>query len=211
MAVSHKTKLVEIDGFGLLAIVLFLAIVGLLVGGGLYFNETKKQAQELKAQIESKNGGATDKTDKIDTSTWKTYTNAQYGFSFKYPPSLTFKSAGETVIGVAPHQWWATFRNASEEGSLGLLITENTPVDVNARTIAQGPGGESQVSTKQVMVGTKTGIQFDASYEGESSTGVRVPLGNHLLGISFSSLKDDMFYANSVLIEQILSTFKFIK
>lgn len=79
-------------GFGLLGIIIVGAVIAsAALGGGFYWNETKKQesllntgqdaierAEELKKVIENRNN------ELVDTSDWKTYRNVEYGFEVKY-------------------------------------------------------------------------------------------------------------------------------
>ena len=93
------------NGFGILGIIILAAIIASAAfGGGMYWNETKKQqsllqigadaknrAEELKKVIESRNeqifGSPTSEDTNVDTSSWKMYRNEKYGFEVKYPES----------------------------------------------------------------------------------------------------------------------------
>jgi len=81
-------------------LITFLITVGLVGGGGYYylnskFNDEKatlnKQISDLNSQIDAlknpaSSSSTTSTTATVDpTSDWKTYTNAKYGVSFKYP------------------------------------------------------------------------------------------------------------------------------
>ena len=92
------------QGFGLIGIILVVAIIGLLGGGGLYVREIQnqktiqqvgiekvKEMQSLKQKIEEKNQALQKEMgtgDLIETN-WKTYRNEKYGFEVRYPRDLT--------------------------------------------------------------------------------------------------------------------------
>lgn len=137
---------------------------------------------------------------------WKTYTDEKYGFSFMYPPSFTSVKNGGTVAGVVPRQTFVTISTPEETASIDVEITENQSVDVDAKTIQFSHGGP--VPTEQVMVGAKKGILFDAGGEGWSGTAVRFPLGKDMVQVDFSS-RDDTFYKNRAVIDDILKSFTF--
>ena len=95
---NHHDKIYKkwSDGFGLLGIIIVLAVIATLgTGGGLYYNEVRnqkslvqiglekeKEAEVLKEKIENR---AKEVTSEVDTSTWKTYRNEKYKFQLKYP------------------------------------------------------------------------------------------------------------------------------
>lgn len=117
------------NGFGLLGIIIVFAVIAsVAAGGGLYWNESKKQqslletgadaikrAEELKKQIESRDesiyGGRT--SINIDTSDWKTYRNEKYGLEIKYPDSwgsvIDRDSTSEAQIIFDPHPSSGTY------------------------------------------------------------------------------------------------------
>lgn len=70
------------SGFGAIFIVLLVVIVG-AVGAFIYFKNPAISIFNLQ-QSNGKKG--------VDTSNWKTYSNTEAGFSFKYPPSVLFNN-----------------------------------------------------------------------------------------------------------------------
>lgn len=77
------------DGFGFIGLVIVVATIGILVGGGFYFKELQQQkslwdigrdAEKKAEEQKAKQGG-------IDISTWKTYHDELNGFTVRYPNS----------------------------------------------------------------------------------------------------------------------------
>lgn len=56
----------------------------------------------------------------INTSDWQTYTNEEYGFSFKYPKDWTLKESATSVALNSPDLVGSTYAN-----SLTIKVTEN--------------------------------------------------------------------------------------
>lgn len=84
-------------GFGLVGILIGVAIVAVLVGGGFYYSgisspviednngieDIINTAENVKNEIEKSNTEITNILD--ETADWKTYRNEKYGFELKYP------------------------------------------------------------------------------------------------------------------------------
>ncbi len=103
------------SGFGLIGIIIAVAVIGIFAGGGLYWQESQKQkslleigrqkekeAEALKEKIMQQQKARLEEVGEkplteigqpksqpaagqIDTSNWKTYRNEKYGFEVKYP------------------------------------------------------------------------------------------------------------------------------
>jgi len=67
-------------GFSPIFIILLVVIIG-AVGAFIYFKNPDVSFLNLKQTADKKT---------VDTSGWKTYSNTEAGFSFKYPPSVIF-------------------------------------------------------------------------------------------------------------------------
>ncbi len=201
-------------GFIVPVIVTVFALL-VLVGGAYYYSHTYKVGPGLPpenfdwSKVQGPTNTATANNMATTTNNWKVYTNAEYGFEFKYPLIFTIIDEGETIPRVIPHQWWIRFENLGQKGNLDISITEDTLVDVDVKNIPYKFGEDGGRATEQVIVGGKKGILFNDSYERVLANTVRLSLGNNQLQISFSSRGDDLFYSNREMIDLILSTFKF--
>ncbi|MBX4211125.1 hypothetical protein KW783_04120 [Candidatus Parcubacteria bacterium] len=73
---------------------LIILIIAVLVGSGGYVayktNKAQKAAQSIQSSAKDQNKNST-----ADTSSWKTYTNAKYGFELKFPPSWGTEITGD--------------------------------------------------------------------------------------------------------------------
>jgi len=85
-----------------------MLIVAIVFGAGVYLyanNKTAKEKEKLNAQItelQNKISGAktaTMPTDEI--ANWKTYTNTKYGYSFKYPDTVTMTASEDNSDNLA--------------------------------------------------------------------------------------------------------------
>ena len=97
---NHHDKIYKkwSDGFGLLGIIIVLAVIATLgTGGGLYYNEVRnqkslvqiglekeKEAEQLKEKRQETGDKRQVTDDTIGISDWKTYRNEKYGFEVRY-------------------------------------------------------------------------------------------------------------------------------
>ncbi len=109
---EQKQK-IEKNGFGTLGIIVIVA-AALLIGGGYWgYTFWQKDTYVTPPQIRSEDTSPV-QSESIDTSTWKTYRNEQYGFEVKYPPRL---SEIKEVHGT----YGSDFRGMALAGTLGFI------------------------------------------------------------------------------------------
>ncbi len=69
---------------------IILGIVLLCVAGYFAFVKNSEQTAESLTQTSTSNS-------ENETANWKTYTNTEYGFEFKYPPTITLEEKNSTI------------------------------------------------------------------------------------------------------------------
>ena len=94
---------------GFANIILIVVIVAIVAVGG-YFIFSKKSGPitqqptptHTETTVPTKTPVSPTPTPKDETANWKTYTNAQYGFEFKYPVDHKIENDGDSLIIVGP-------------------------------------------------------------------------------------------------------------
>lgn len=89
---------VEQKGYSIPMLVTLVVIL-IIVGAGGYFLY-QKQSKTTETPQKQTSPAIPQSTPVIDqTANWKTYTNTQYSFSFKYPQELTLSESGGPIVG----------------------------------------------------------------------------------------------------------------
>jgi len=139
-------------------------------------------------------------TDSVDTSTWKTYTNTQYGFEFKYPvswaavidwdssPAVDYLSAGgaRSFVAIFP----TTYPAQDYDGRIDVYSVPKSTV------LKDNPHIKNEIKVGDVIVNGVTWVKF-----------------NSLFGVYdfFTETNSKTYEVQGTkdITDQILSTFKF--
>jgi hypothetical protein len=190
---------------GFASIVLVVVVV-ILVGVVGYFAFVKKS--EPIAQQPTPTPALKD-----ETSSWKTYTNAQYGFEFKYPKELylVVNSHGDGgLITISDKKNWET------EGERAILV-----ISLNAATfpVEESNTGISEKNFPITELEKKLNLAIKSNFQGDPPWGwfnISIPLKDESKFLNFniriSSLDDVGYGGNNKYIKlagDILSTFEF--
>ncbi|MFA5990683.1 MAG: hypothetical protein WC794_00345 [Candidatus Doudnabacteria bacterium] len=143
-------------------------------------------------------------TNSADTSNWKTYKNDQYGFEFMHPADFVLQSGlAEGFIALA---------KGPDTIGAQVLNKKFDPKKI------ENLGGIVE-DAKQVKVGDQIGYMYGNGDGPWISSEVETVLGNKTLRIGFQSYVNEgsspdgvgVLYEDNILINKILSTFKFTK
>lgn len=220
-----------INGFGLIGILIVIAVIALVGGGGLYLRETQnqktiqqigieklKEAEALRQKIEQQDEQAQEvlkenlqsATNTIDTSDWKTYRNEKYGFVFKYPSKLP---EWKVKIGEVTSQPFGLKTDIYlSSGTLGITIILNAPgigLEGAPWEIMEDEGkvvGDAYFQKKIIKDQEKDVYWIQMNVSPYATTGVTSSLTTSYLIISDEVNKKDLLDNYN----QILSTFKLI-
>jgi len=121
-----------------------------------------------------------DSTETVDTSAWKTYTNASYGFSFKYAPTWKVKESttkdGFDTILVDPGPKYLNI-------TIKISKTGFFAIDGFAHTIVQ-IAGEPAIDIQGSLYGIKHGDTYYTFDQGMSA-GIKAPFEALVKSVTF--------------------------
>lgn len=186
---------------------LLLALIALLLAGGAYVYVQKNQTNQLvTGNVALPQATSTTPTSNSQTADWKTYTNVQYGFSFKYPNNYSNTDPSSSLALASAPQ--ALFNLAVKDGDIMQVYVLNKVFDP---TNIQSLYGKIQ-NPEMLTIDNKDAYGFGNADAGCSQKVIEMALGRQTLKFSFSSCEGNKApFLGSDLQNQILSTFKFIQ
>jgi len=201
---------------GIIGIGLILAIVlGIVVvGGGAYYLGKSSSKQEVKnpetvlTNNENQKLLVVENKNIVVPSDWKTYSNTEIGFEFKYPPSVVVDldpshGSSSTSLGFR-----GIVKNSSGIVTNPQNLDDSADVDIKNKTINNNPGVLESIKVD----GQDTKVVCDY-IDGTCIASILLPNP-----VSIKGLGDDTYFGILVLpedylphkyVNQILSTFKF--
>ncbi len=147
----------KIKGIAPIAIILIIAGVLVLAGGGFYlYQKSNSKNQNTESPVQNQQQTAAD-----ETANWKTYKNDQYGFEVKYPSdweTKIFNVGGKYLFGVGfkPRNLTGeTLANifVSKE-KLGLLAVQSEKQNNSLLFTLQNSGGSDYLNLEKKILST---------------------------------------------------------
>jgi len=196
-------------GFGAMGILMVLGILVTLIGGGIFTYQNLRENPEGRYAPTVVGQGSTRSpqpmTSEIDTSTWKTYRNEEYGFEVKYPVGWEYNA---TATGTRFQEIGEKYYVEGSEIGGPISITVLPGESKTSHEIAQKRGQLYKgVITSLFVAGEETmevkdylGTSIYVVHEHTRYTLALVNLGDESLNNKLSEVFEDM-----------TTTFKFIK
>ena len=212
-------------GFGLLELVLVAGLIAVLAGGGFYISQLKgrqsavqegnnalQQAEDLAQKLNAQDAERAKQLENLgapaqpvaspaaasSTADWKTYRNEEYGFEFKYPADWQIYSEGARL----------------DRGSVKLMIYNVTfgPPGVDGNpSLPMSVAVYTKSFTEEIM-----GLSESQGFEKEQTfvNGMGATKLTKGLNTTFFVPHEEFDFViggDNKTVDQILSTFKFIK
>jgi len=220
-------------GFGLLGILIAIAVLAIVTSGGIYLNkdgekesliekgiDAKKQAEDLKNLIENQQKEVQNEIDgipvkpmeTIDTSNWKIHRNEKYGFEVKYFPEFQINPS---VSGRPQFIEGINFSESENLPNISIGVYENQSQLSIENWYNSYLGGKEYVFSdlvgqklEAIMIDGTQSLQIYSNVLGYHKLRTYIPFKNKVVGFEISVVDDTDI---PEVYTQILSTFKFIK
>ena len=200
---------------GISSIVIILIIVGVLVIGGLfwYYQKTLQIISQPVPQV----------TPTDETANWQTYQNDEYGFELNYPKDWSVDEGCQKLGTLDSDSTRTCFRNSfgepksTDEVVLLILKKKYSSIDdyLNAQLeAAKKELGEGKVSFSKEKIDKGYKVTAKFPYSGDGSTASLtdiILMEQDQIFILRQVYPKECQLAQCEVLNQILSTFKFIK
>lgn len=183
--------------------ILIVIIIAALVGGYLIYQNQTKPTPPPTTQLTSAPTPTPESTNSAETANWKTYTDAENGFSISYPGEFAVNKIGGGV---------SFQKNNTNRAILFLQVNDNKG-NLTAREFFNNqpdqmkkPMEDANQITDYQLNGSQ-GLMFTKkeSADGYKDFAVSLSHNNHIYSLNFGPKENEFNLAN-----QILSTFKFL-
>ena len=139
----------------------------------------QRQANALKAKLQQQQQVA--QAPSVDTSTWKTYTSKDFGFTFKYKPDwkvlAVTKKGGFSIIQVDPGSKFYNIKiYVSDKGYNGIDGLPSNPDTI---------GGLTGVNVNDLLYGVKSGTNY-FTFDVGVSTSLKTDFGGLVHSVTFT-------------------------
>jgi len=192
---------------GFIIPLLLVIIAVLLAGGGTYVYVQNKQANQVATVTPTPQATSTTQASGLQVADWKTYTNAKYGFEFKYPSESTVKVRQDLNYQyIRIEKLGSATTNYKDGISSGEYYLEIFIYDHNLGQIRDPRFCESILNPKKVELGMITGLR--GNYSGGDSLGIGLAMCVGRLEVDFDISGSESGGGSSIL-NPIFDSFKF--
>ncbi len=188
-------------GFILPLVIVTLVIVAAIIGVGLYIGKKISSVQPQSTVISNSVASPVPSPTPDVTANWKTYTNAKYNFSFKYPSAWNVTYDQQPDPAGNPDKYSILMGDSSSSLSITILKSNQSQTFASLSNLLNLPSGSATItSRKEISVaGSK------ALFVTQDNNKV----GALMLNSSGNIIILETASTNMSILDQIISTFKF--
>lgn len=212
---------------GFAQILIAIAVLVFVSVGAYYVVNQNKVSTHTPGPCEAPGCGVPQNNQTQETANWKTYTNAEYGFEFKYPPAWNLKD--NSLSFSTKNGYIATF------GVEGIaLVTKDFTIDEMRKEYDRANTGNSHAPKasevlKDIFIGNEAGLEWAviaceqrnscyARYEFNSNSTWRKGFKFYFVVPNLKSSDVDssynprpLFSEDIIMVRKVLSTLEFTK